>query len=82
MKRAKHWMVGFLIFFCFGWLPQLVVPATANGPFDGGAGSLEDPYLIRTPEQLDQVRNYPDAFFKQTADIALNQTPWNEGEGG
>lgn len=40
-------------------------------PFNGGTGTELDPYLVGTPAQLDDVRNYPDKFFKQTADIDL-----------
>ncbi len=50
-------------------------------PFAGGSGTEADPYQIATAEQLDQVRNYLDKHFIQTADINLGVAPWNEGEG-
>ncbi|HWR56394.1 MAG TPA: S-layer homology domain-containing protein [Negativicutes bacterium] len=40
-------------------------------PFAGGSGTVEDPYQIATPAQLDAVRNYLDQHFKLTANINL-----------
>lgn len=49
-----------------------------------GSGTLEDPYLVETAEQLDDVRNKmgPDVHFRQIADIDLAaygdaRTGWN-----
>lgn len=39
--------------------------------FAGGMGTIENPYLVETAEQLNKVRNYPDKHFKQIADIDL-----------
>ncbi len=39
--------------------------------FAGGAGRLENPYQISAPQHLDNVRNYPAAFFIQTTDIDM-----------
>jgi len=40
--------------------------------FSGGIGTLNDPYLIRKPQQLDSIRFYLDKHFKQIADINLS----------
>lgn len=40
--------------------------------FAGGTGTLADPYLVATAEQLNDVRNYLTSCFKQTADIDLS----------
>jgi len=40
--------------------------------FDGGTGTALDPYLVSTPAQLNDVRNYLTSFFLQTADIDLS----------
>ena len=40
-----------------------------------GSGTSASPYLISTEADMRQVRNYPDAHFKLTADIALT-TEW------
>ena len=40
-----------------------------NADFAGGDGSRENPYLISTKYHLDNVRNYPDLYFKLTNDI-------------
>lgn len=54
-----------------------------GNPFAGGTGTVTDPWLIATPEQLDLVRYYSDTdrYFRQIANIDLNQSPWNEAEG-
>lgn len=52
--------------------------------FAGGSGTEADPFLIESAEHLNNVRRYcedRDVFFKQTADIDLGVSPWNEGEG-
>jgi hypothetical protein len=49
--------------------------------FAGGDGSAGNPYQVATPAQLNNVRNYPDAHFIQTADIDLNVAPYNSGTG-
>ncbi|MDW7668510.1 MAG: GLUG motif-containing protein, partial [Bacillota bacterium] len=53
----------------------------STSEFAGGNGTKSDPYLVETAEQLDKVRDYLDAHFKQIADIDLGVSPWNEGEG-
>ena len=47
--------------------------------FAGGKGEHNDPYLVGTPEQLDNVRNYLNKHFLQIADIDLSD--YNTGEG-
>ncbi|MDX9917793.1 MAG: InlB B-repeat-containing protein, partial [Gudongella sp.] len=42
-----------------------------NPDFAGGYGTLESPYKVANPEHLNNVRNYLDAHFIQTADIDL-----------
>jgi hypothetical protein len=49
--------------------------------FAGGTGTYEDPYLIQTADQLNQVRNYMTSSFRQIADIDLGVPPWNQGTG-
>jgi hypothetical protein len=49
--------------------------------FSGGSGTVLDPYQIATAEDLDNIRNYLEDSFIQTADIDLGIAPWNEGEG-
>ncbi len=52
----------------------LVSYASANG-----TGTIDDPYLVSTATQLDNVRNDLGAYYKQTANIAL--TDYQAGEG-
>lgn len=52
--------------------------------FDGGDGTAESPYLIKTAEQLAKVAkdvydgdtDYADTYFKITADIDLDGHDW------
>ncbi|MDY0235944.1 MAG: GLUG motif-containing protein [Gudongella sp.] len=41
------------------------------GEFEGGSGTVGDPYLVSTPDQMNNVRNHLDKHFKQTEDINL-----------
>ncbi|WP_010417105.1 InlB B-repeat-containing protein [Anaerophaga thermohalophila] len=52
--------------------------------FAGGTGTSEDPFLIETPEHLNNVRNFLEqsgVHFKMIADIDLDVAPYNEGNG-
>lgn len=54
--------------------------------FAGGDGSLQNPWQISTPEQLDSLRNYlgaahADQHFVLVNDIDLNVAPYNSGAG-
>ncbi len=69
-------------------MPDTAVTITANfkEAFAGGSGTEQDPWLIATAEQLDNIRNYlgethGDKYFKQTANIDLNVSPYNTGGG-
>lgn len=53
----------------------------AQSPFDGGRGSVKDPYQIAAAEQLYYVRDFLDNHFTQTADIDLDVAPYNQGDG-
>lgn len=46
-----------------------------DSPFEfaGGSGTLEDPYLIQTADQLNAVRKGPKCHYKLIADIDLSQ---------
>lgn len=56
------------------WLPagSPFAAAADSSPFDGGSGTAEDPYLVSTVEQLQEVRNYSSSNFLQTNDIDLS----------
>ena len=52
-----------------------ILPGSAQAKYSGGSGTPEDPYLISTPEDMNQIgRNYTDwdKCFKLTADINLS----------
>nr|WP_145405093.1 chitobiase/beta-hexosaminidase C-terminal domain-containing protein [Paenibacillus xylanexedens] len=58
--------------------------------FAGGSGTQNDPWLIETPEQLDNIRtllyptDHPDYsyyYYKLIADIDLDVAPYNQGAG-
>ncbi len=47
--------------------------------FSGGRGTKSNPYLIGTAKELDEIRNFTDKYFLQTADIDLSD--YSAGEG-
>ncbi len=55
--------------------------------FEGGDGTESNPYGISTPEQLNAVRDYPDAHFILINDIDMSAATseggayWNDGAG-
>ncbi|MBQ9112551.1 MAG: Ig-like domain-containing protein [Clostridia bacterium] len=60
---------------------------TVGTGYDGGNGTVENPYLISTPEALAYLASYVnqspsdktacgDTYFKMTCDIDLNNKPW------
>ncbi|ASB49769.1 InlB B-repeat-containing protein [Alkalitalea saponilacus] len=63
-----------------------VITATFERYFDVGFGSEENPWLIETAEQLENVgrftgKEHVDKHFSQVSDIDLGVIPWNEGAG-
>jgi len=88
MKQSKIYpvaIIGLLLIFTPGCKKDDPIDDPKDEPiedpaeFEGGIGTQADPYLIATPEQLDDVRNYPDKHFKQIADIDLSG--YSSGEG-
>ena len=57
-------------------IPSLENVAHAAGEFAGGTGTKADPYLISSPKQLDQIRNFTTSHFKLTTDIDLTDINW------
>lgn len=61
----------------------------SDGDFQGGDGTKENPYLIATQKQLDNVRNCSDLHFKLVRDIVFNPDKdfqengdfYNDGDG-
>lgn len=49
--------------------------------FNGGDGTKNNPYIISTGEQLNNVRKYPEAYFKQDRDINLQSSSMDGGNG-
>ena len=60
---------------------NLILNTQWGPPFNIGSGTEADPYRVSNPEHLNNVREYPDAYFVQTVDIILNISPWDEGDG-
>lgn len=68
-----------------------VVTVNAAGPeptteFASGTGTWENPWMIETADQLNNIRNYLDVgnqnkYFELANDIDLGQSPWDEGAG-
>jgi hypothetical protein len=49
--------------------------------FGGGSGTQIDPYQVSSPGQLNNIRDYLNYHFIQTADIDMNVAPYNAGLG-
>ena len=61
-----------MLVFCFA------TPISA-AEFAGGTGTETNPYQIETKEQLNNVRNYLNAYFELTADIEFTESDFAEG---
>lgn len=82
MKNGVTFRRICLILFCVTIITSsnFVVFAVGNNTtFAGGDGSESNPYLVATPEQLNEVRNHLDAYFIQINDIDLTEAT---AEGG
>ena len=62
-------------------LAFLVCSSVLLAQFSGGSGTEADPFQVATPNDLNNVRNYPTAHFIQTADIDLWVAPYYIAEG-
>ena len=58
-----------------------IVPWLLMAQFSGGSGTDADPYWVVSVQDLNEVRNYPTATFKQMANIDLDVAPYNQGTG-
>lgn len=67
------------VMMCVGML--LFSGGGAFAQFAGGSGTSDDPYLIQSVIQLDSLRAYPNACFRQISDIDLNDYPDPTGDG-
>ncbi|MBW6515719.1 MAG: T9SS type A sorting domain-containing protein [Candidatus Cloacimonetes bacterium] len=75
--KTKKIFLSIAILFCF---------SLVYAQFAGGDGTLNDPWQISTPSQLDGVRNYlgsanSDKHFILINNIDLNVPPYNTGDG-
>jgi hypothetical protein len=61
--------------------PQHLSITLSNTPPWNVAGTSEDPYVITTADQLNEVRNYSSGYFELGNDIDLDVPPYNTGEG-
>ena len=58
------------------WIPGGAAGAANGAPFAGGSGTEDDPYLVSTADQLEEVRNYSSSYFLQTNDIDLSDVSY------
>lgn len=49
--------------------------------FAGGSGTKDNPYLIETAAQLNNIRHFRQLHFKQTANLDLGITPYTQNGG-
>ncbi|MEQ9263601.1 MAG: hypothetical protein RLN81_00145, partial [Balneolaceae bacterium] len=61
--------------------PVLQVIIDVNSLFANGKGTQANPFQVATTSELNNVRLFSRAHFKQTADIDLNISPYSKGHG-
>lgn len=59
---------------------RILIASAESVTFDGGSGTISDPYLISSPEQLNAVRNNDSACYKLENDIDLSAATVQGGE--
>lgn len=59
----------------------LSLPVTLRAQFGGGTGTIGNPYIVATATHLNNVRTQLGSHFIQTANIDLNVSPYNAGDG-
>lgn len=59
------------------WFEHPAVPENTTD-FDGGTGTIFDPYLVSTKAHLDHVRDYPQGYFKLTEDLVFTEEDFSE----
>ena len=74
-KRNKLFSV-FLVLLSF-----LLIPSGALAFTGSGSGTAGDPYIVMTADQLNEVRDDLDAAYRLGADIDMDVSPYNEGQG-
>ncbi len=82
MKTMKKCIsVLLVVLLTINMLPMQSFATTTENTteFLGGCGTEEEPYLISTWEHLDNVRNYPDAYYELVCNIEgeLEPEAWN-----
>lgn len=73
---SKVIFVFCVFFLVFGVFAELFIQ---DSGFAGGEGTRDNPYLVETSEQLDNVRHHLSRHFRQTGDISL--AAYSQGEG-
>jgi hypothetical protein len=69
LLNTKSYTITSIVIFIF--LLYTISLSAQNYSFSGGEGSKENPWLVANHQDLDNVRNYPDAHYLQIADIHL-----------
>ncbi|MBQ8893454.1 MAG: hypothetical protein IJ043_03495 [Clostridia bacterium] len=74
MKRTLAILIALMLLF-----GSVNLCGAETAAFAGGSGTAEDPYLISTPAQLDQIRNAPAACYRLINDIVFTAEDFAEG---
>lgn len=77
MKRFLSTLLIFVLL--ISAVPISLTVSANTTDFAGGSGTESDPYLIATKYQLDNVRDYPEAHFKMTADVVFTDADFSAG---
>lgn len=74
--KRKGFSLFLFVLFSFS-----LVSSEAAAFSGSGSGTEGFPYIITTADQLNEVRNDLDAYYRLDADIDLGVSPYNEGQG-
>ena len=75
----RFWSILLSIALLITTIPMGVVTVNAaTTEFAGGNGSVYNPYIIETKEQLNNIRNYPSSSFKLNNNLAFTAQDFSE----
>ena len=78
VKMGAIWLVVLMVASVF----LVVIPSNASADFEGGSGTLADPYQIADVNQLQEMNTDLSAHYILVDDIDASDTEnWNEGAG-
>ena len=79
MKTSIKRILSFLVISLLLMTMISLTALSVLGDFAGGSGTAQNPFLVSTKEQLNNVRHYLSAHFLMTTDIVFNTADFETG---